>query len=224
MDEIIAAIVDDDIAKVKSMLAVDRGLATRTFDKERLLDSGIFHWIYVGDTALHVAGAGYRVRLVELLLTAGADPNAAANRRRSTPLHYASDGYITGPDWDPEAQVSTFKLLLNAGAKINARDRNGATALHRATRTRCADAVRFLFAAGADPTVRNEPGSTPFHLAVQTTGRGGSGEPAAHEAQRSIIKEFSSRGVSPHLRDGNCHTVIECARSEWIKELLLENS
>jgi len=43
--------------------------------------------------------------------------------------------------------------------------------LHRAVRTRCAAAVRFLLQAGADPTTRNKPGSTAFHLAVQNTGR-----------------------------------------------------
>jgi hypothetical protein len=158
--------------------------------------------------------------LVELLLAAGADPNAAANRRHSTPLHYAADGYITGPTWDPEKQVSTLQLLLDAGATLNAQDQNGATALHRATRTRCADVVQYLLKAGADPTICNKPGSTPFHLAVQTTGRGGSGEPEAKHAQRRIIKEFLSRGVSPDLTDGKGHTVSECARSKWIQELL----
>ena len=50
------------------------------------------------------------------LLAAGADPNAAGNRRRSRPLHYASDGYLNGPDYDPDRQIETLKLLLSAGA------------------------------------------------------------------------------------------------------------
>ena len=220
MDEIIAAIVGDDIAQLKSLLAADPALVSRPFDRDRLLDSGIFHWIYIGDIALHVASAGYRTRLVKLLLTAGADPNAAANRRGSTPLHYAADGFITGPPWDPLKQVATLQLLLDAGAKLNTQDRNGATALHRAVRTRCADAVRFLLEAGVDPTIRNESGSTPFHLAVQTTGRGGSGEPKAKDAQRRIIEEFLSRDISPNLTDGKGHTVFECARGEWIQKAL----
>src|SRR6185369_15247269 len=181
MNELLAAIVDDDVSAVKRQLKSDRELATRPFQKPKLYQSKIFHWIYVGDTALHLAAAGYRVEIVKLLLAAGADPNAAKNMRKSGPLHYAADGFITGPVWDAKRQVMTIRCLLDAGADINAQDKNGATPLHRAVRTRCVAAVKFLLAAGADPTMKNKPGSTPFHLAVQNTGRGGSGEPAAIE-------------------------------------------
>jgi hypothetical protein len=56
--------------------------------------------------------------------------------------------------------------------------------------------------AGADPTRKNKPGSTPFHLAVQTTGRGGSGTNEAKAAQRLIITTFRQFGVRPTLKDG----------------------
>jgi len=220
MDEIITIIVDDNFAQLKSILASDPGAVSRLVEKDRLLETGIFHWLYVGDTALHVASAGYRLRLVELMLTTGADVNAAANRRRGTPLHYAADGFVTGSAWDPGNQVSTLQLLLTAGAKLDAQDKSGATALHRATRTRCAEAVHFLLAAGADPALRNDAGSTAFHLAVQPTGRGGSGEPIAMEGQRRIIDAFLSFGVDPGLTDGKGHSVLQCARSEWIRAIL----
>ena len=186
----------------------------------RLYQSGIFHWIYVGDTALHLAAAGYRVEIARLLLAAGADPNAAANHRRSTPLHYAADGYLGNPAWDPERQVATLRCLLEAGADIKAQDKNGATALHRAVRTRCAAAVRFLLENGAEPTVKNKPGSTPFHLAVQNTGRGGSGTEEARSAQRRIIHEFLAFGVSPRLKDGRGKTVLEWASNVELRDIL----
>src|SRR2546430_830124 len=134
MKDILAAIIDDDRATVKALLKQDRSLATRLINEARLCQSKIFHWIYVGDTALHLAAAGYRVEIIRLLLAAGADPNARANRRRSGALHYAADGYITGPAWDPDRQVKTIQLLLDAGADVNAQDQNGATPLHRAVR------------------------------------------------------------------------------------------
>jgi len=87
-------------------------------------------------------------------------------------------------------------------------------------RTRCAAAVRFLLQAGSDPALRNKPGSTAFHLAVQNTGRGGSGAAAAIAAQREIIKEFLSFGVSPKLKNGRGKTILDCAQSAWIRELL----
>jgi hypothetical protein len=135
-------------------------------------------------------------------------------------LHYAADGFITGPVWDPKKQVTTIRCLIDAGADIHLQDMNGATPLHRAVRTRCAAAVKFLLRAGSDPTLRNKPGSTPFLLAVQNTGRGGSGAPEAIRAQRAIIREFLSVGVSPNLKNGQGKSVADSAQSEWIRELL----
>ena len=220
MDDLLTAIVEDDRATVRALLIGDRTLATRLISRPRLYESKIFHWIYVGDTAMHLAAAGYRVEIIRLLLAAGADPNAATNHRHSSPLHYAADGYITGPAWDAKRQVKAVRCLLDTGAEINAQDKNGATALHRAVRTRCSEAVRCLLEAGADRALKNKPGSTPFHLAVQNTGRGGSGAAAAVIAQREIIQEFLALGVSPGLKTDSGKTVRDCAQSAWIQELL----
>jgi hypothetical protein len=187
----------------------------------RLYQSKIFHWIYVGDTALHLASAGYQIELIRLLLAAGADPNARMNRRQSSPLHYAADGFINGPDWNEERQVHTIQTLLDAGAQINAQDKNGASPLHRAVRTRCAAAVKYLLARGSDSTLRNKSGSTPFHLAVQDTGRGGAGTQTARGAQRQIIRSFLALDLSPALTDNKGKSVLDCAKSHWIRMMLL---
>jgi hypothetical protein len=223
MTTVLKAIVDDDRRAVKALLKADAGLAARLIRQPRLYHSMIFHWIYVGDTALHLAAAGYRVEIVRLLLAAGADPNAATNHRRSTPLHYAADGFINGPAWDAKRQVETIRCLLGKGAAIHSQDKNGATPLHRAVRTRCAAAVRCLLGAGSDPALKNIPGSTPFHLAVQNTGRGGTGSAAAVSAQREIIREFLSLGVSPDLKNGSGQSVRDSVRSAWIREVLAED-
>lgn len=223
-NNLLAAIVDDDRATVKALLAKDASLATCTVTEPKLYSASIFHWLYVGDTALHLAAAGYRVEIIDLLFAAGADPNAAMNHRRSGPLHYAADGFITGPVWNAKRQVSTIRRLLGAGADVNAPDKNGATPLHRAVRTRCADAVAFLLDSGSEPTRPNKSGSSPFHLAVQDTGRGGSGAKEARDAQRRIIQEFLTRGVSQALKDGKGKSVADCARSGWIQSLLSGNA
>jgi hypothetical protein len=220
MDEFFTAIVDDEVIATKRLLKANEALATRLVRKPKLYQLKIFHWIYVGDTALHLAAAGYRVEIMRVLLAAGADPNAAKNMRKSSPLHYAADGFVTGPVWDAKRQVATIDCLLKNGANIHLQDLNGATPLHRAVRTRCAAAVKFLLQAGADPTRKNKPGSTAFHLAVQNTGRDGSGQPVAVAAQREIIKTLLAFGVSPKLKDGKGKSVVDCARSEWIRELL----
>jgi ankyrin repeat protein len=114
--------------------------------------------------------------------------------------------------------------LLAAGADIDAQDKNGAAALHRAVRHRCAAAVGALLELGANPLLKNKPGSTPFHLAVQNTGASGSGDPAAVAAQREIIREFLARGISARIKNDRGHTVYESATSQWIRDLLGEGA
>ena len=217
------AIVDVDRATAKELLKKNPDLSTHAFTEARL-ETGIGHWIYVGDTALHVAAAGYRVEIGKMLLAAGADPNAARNHRRSQPLHYAADGHSENPLGNAQRQVAMIRLLLEAGADLHGQDKNGATPLHRAVRTRCAAAVACLLDAGSDATLRNKPGSTPFHLAVQNTGRGGSGAEQAKTAQREIIQAFLARGISPALKDANGKTVLQWAGSDSIRQLLSRNA
>src|SRR5580704_5987417 len=97
MEALLEAILDDNQTGARELLKASPVLATCQISEARLYRFKIAHWIYAGDTALHLAAAGYRVELVRLLLAAGADPNAATNHRRSGPLHYAADGYINGP-------------------------------------------------------------------------------------------------------------------------------
>ena len=219
---LVKAILDDDGPRVKELLKQNATLATAGATKA-LYELNIAHWIYAGDSALHVAAAGYRVEIAKLLLESGADCGAARNHRKSQPLHYASDGYLESASWDAKRQVRMIEVLLKAGADIHARDKNGATPLHRAVRTRCADAVNLLLKAGSDVTLRNKPGSTPFHLAVQNTGRGGSGAEKAKAAQRQIIKAFLERGVSPTLKDGKGKSVLDWATGSCLQETLAGN-
>ncbi len=218
------AIIEDDRATAKALLKEDPALGNRATVSEAWLELRIPHWLYAGDTALHIAAAGYRVEIAGMLLAAGADPGAAQNHRRSQPLHYAADGCLESPFWDAKRQVRMIELLLEAGADLHAQDKNGATPLHRAVRTRCAAAVKCLLDAGGDATLANKPGSTPFHLAVQNTGRGGSGAERAKTAQREIIQVFLARGTSPALNDRQGRSVLEWARTGWVRQILVGDS
>ncbi|HVY71221.1 MAG TPA: ankyrin repeat domain-containing protein [Verrucomicrobiae bacterium] len=219
LQPLFAAIIANDVASAKELLKQNPGLVKLTAAKASL-EYGILHWIYAGDTALHAAAAGHRPEMVKLLLASGADPEVMGKHRHARPLHYAADGAPGNPSWSAKRQVATLRLLLAAGANTHAQDKNGATPLHRAVRTRCAAAVQCLLDAGADATIRNKPGSTPFHLAVQNTGRGGSGNDEAKAAQREIIRAFLDHGARPSVKDARGRSVLDWAKTPELRNLL----
>jgi hypothetical protein len=175
----------------------------------------IQHYMYAGDTALHMAAASHDAPLCERLIDLGADI-AASNRRGAQPLHYAADTNFKNVD----AQLRTIRSLCAAGAAPNAFDKSGVAPLHRAVRTRGASAVAALLESGADARLPNKSGSTPLHLAVQNTGRGGTASPNALAAQRQIIQLLLAHGARPSDQDKRGTSVMAAARAEWIVALL----
>ena len=143
--------------------------------------------LYAGDTALHVAAAAYGSGIARQLIALGADLRAR-NRRGAGPLHSATVGSPGSTHWNPQAQARMIAFLVSAGADANAPDKGGVTPLHRAVRNRCTAAVEALLDAGADAARPNGHGSTPLQLAMQTTGRGGTGTPEARAEQARIIR------------------------------------
>jgi ankyrin repeat protein len=196
---LVMTIVAADDAAVFGMLARNPALARTHFKQGATRQTArtyqieeIGHYVYAGDTALHLAAAAYRQETARRLLALGASVHAP-NRCGAEPLHYAADGVPGSRAWDPGAQAATIVCLIKAGADPNARDKGGATPLHRAVRTRCSAAVKALLEGGADPQRKTKRGSTPMLLATQNTGRGGSGSPAAKAQQEKIVRLLQER-------------------------------
>jgi hypothetical protein len=224
--DFVRVVVEGDIDEVSRRLAGNPALATTSSgagasrqDSSTFFFADIAHYLYAGDTALHLAAAAFRRPVAELLVAHGADCRAR-NRRRAEPLHYAADANR----WNPAAQAETIEYLVSIGADPNAVDAGGVTPLHRAVRTRSLPAVRALLDGGANPRQPNKTGSTPLHLAVQTTGRGGSGSPHAVEQQAGIIRLLLERGALVTDQDRHGKEVHRAATSEWIRALLGEAS
>lgn len=182
---------------------------------EDLLIEEIPHWLYVGDTSLHLAAAALRLDEARLLLRAGADPNAR-NRRRATPLHYACDlrpnSAVAG---SRGLQAGLIRLLAEHGADLERVDRGGATPLHRAVRARSPEAVGQLLALGAKPDCRlGKRGSSPLHLAAQSTGAGGTA--GAMDEQLEIIRLLLLHGADPAVTDAAARTPRDWARNPRI--------
>ena len=200
--KLVEAIVAGDAADVSRLLATSPTLASACFQtgatrqtaKKYFLDQ-IGRYVYAGDTALHVAAAAYEKEVVRELLAAGADVHAR-NRLGDEPLHAASAGIPGLLRWNPSAQAATIACLIEAGADPDALDKIGVSPLHRAVRTRCAAAVRTLLEHGADPARKNKSGSTPMLLAIQNTGRGGSGSPEAKSQQQEILRLLENHSTT----------------------------
>jgi ankyrin repeat protein len=83
---------------------------------------------------------------VKLLISSGADVNARSTNLQRTPLLIAASY---------PGSVEVLQLLVDHGADLHAKDRNGIHALGRAALSADVSVVRFLVEHGIDP---NEPG------------------------------------------------------------------
>jgi hypothetical protein len=117
--------------------------------------------------------------VVDVLLKAGADPNAR-------------DGMEETALFKCSYKTELVQPLLHAGAEINARDRDGSTPLIRYARSE--PFVRELLAQGADPSLANKRGETALSVANQI---GRIGCPACARLIQDALDRQS--GVTPKL-------------------------
>ncbi len=184
---LVAAIAAGDRALARAMLDGRPVLVTAQLARrDEFFADRCRAQVYAGDTALHAAAFAYDREMAGELVARGADVRAR-NRRGAEPLHAAVTGAPGNANWNPAAQRAVIEYLTGAGADPDAVALGGVTPLHRAVRNRCSAAVEALLAAGADPRAVNDRGSTPSDLARRSTGRGGTGSPAAKAEQRIII-------------------------------------
>ena len=80
-----------------------------------------------------------------------------------TPLHFAVEA---------RAEDAIIELLVDRGAKVNAKDWAGDTALHVATLYGYSPQVAALLEQGANKRARNASGDTPCEYAVEVWNRG----------------------------------------------------
>lgn len=93
-----------------------------------------------GMSALHWAAQAGHVEIIDVLLYAGANPEATTRLGGYTPLHLASRA----------GRAPAITRLVEGQAEVDARTTTGVTALHYAAASGRSDAVTALLAGGAD--------------------------------------------------------------------------
>ena len=104
-----------------------------------------------GATAFLRAAQAGDTTLMKLLVEYGADPNIST-RRNTTPLMAAAGiGWVDGitDETSPEENIEAMKLCLQWGAKVNAVNDDGRSALHGAAHKGRNAAVQLLVDRGA---------------------------------------------------------------------------
>ena len=154
-DDILSAARAGDEDAVAAVLSIDSRL-TRSVDAD-------------GWTPLHLAAHYDHAAVVTTLLANSADVHARSqNTMKNQPLHAAAAGRAT----------RAARVLIDAGADVNATQVAGYTPLHAAAHSGNRELVVLLLERGANVDVLTDDGRTPLALA----------EAAGHEDVAELLR------------------------------------
>ena len=191
----------DAIDPVPDPAVACRGWNTEAFfesatvdDVSSCLSAGAESNVRDGDGRSPLMWAAYSARdpaVIDILLDAGADPNARDTRAYFSVLHYAADNNTT---------PAVLEALLSAGADPRASNERGATPLHQAARNNDEPhIVGALVTAGAEIDARNTAGATPLHWA------------AGNNDNLTVIEAVLTDGGDVDARDNDGATPLHMA-------------
>ena len=156
-----------------------------------------------GWTALHYAAEAGNVEIVRTLLDARATVDARTTRFGETPLMLACGLFGGGGHGQ---SVACARLLIARGADVNARTKDGETALTFAAGGGMVDAVRLLLSRNADATLKNVKGNTALSQVEEFTRVDANGEITYTQDSTSVpvykLKVFDALVRRGKLRPG----------------------
>lgn len=134
--------------------------------------------------AMHHAAMRGRTEVVRFLIERGFAVDTHENYRQYTPLH------LLCAHSPRDTDQATATLLLDAGAQIDARTKDGSTALMSAVFSSRVEFVRFLLNAGANINAATDSGVTPLILSVQWGVR-----------SKEVLRDLLERGADVNAQD-----------------------
>jgi len=195
------------------LLLLEKGAQVNTVDKN-------------GATPLHTAAENNYAPFVKVLLEHGADIEMKHKKYSTTPLHTAVLSWKSG--------IETMRILLAAGANINAKDDTLRTPLFLALARNNTERLKFLLDNVADPNAQANDGETPLHSAM-TTGdlsiiellinagakieiKDNWGSTPLHRAvyygKVDAVKFLIEKGANPDTKDNNGKKPLDIAREK----------
>jgi ankyrin repeat protein len=180
----------------------DIDFALKAFPPYRLLgpDRGGDALLTTGATALTRAAKACDVPAARLLLSRGARVDAATSQGLTPLLVVAGSNWaITdtrGRFRDEKQCIEMARMLVDAGANINAAKPDGQTSLHAAARMDMKEFVLYLGGRGADPAIKDRNGFTALDIAEGRTGaaaRPGASGPEKHPEVAAVLNELMQK-------------------------------
>jgi len=142
-----------------------------------------------GETPLMLAAREGNTATVHALLEGGADPNAQEKNGRQTALMWAIA---------EQHHPDVVKELVQHKADVNAKSKNGFTALMFASRGDV-ESTRILLNAGADPNAFIPDWGGTALIIASTMG------------QTDVVEALLDKGADPNYKDGNSFTALHSA-------------
>lgn len=136
-----------------------------------------------GQTALHLACLGGHLSVVEELVKAGANVNAADGLGR-TPMHAAIG--------NSSSSAPILEVLLNSGAKPTQSDRDGVTCLMEAAHIGDLEGVRILIQNTRTLDLQDKTGMTALHWTITQS---------QSKEWKDVARLLLQAGANPNLTD-----------------------
>jgi ankyrin repeat protein len=160
------------------------------------LDRGDDMMLGTGTTPLLRAAKAGDTEAIQTLLAKGADPKTPTKFGIAPLMAAAGLGTkeedTTGRKKTETEAIGSIKLVMDAGAEVNAVDNQGDTALHGAAQKGWDHVVQFLVDHGAKLDAKDKKGHTPLDAAMGLMGNGGfdGSRQDVHESTAALLRKL----------------------------------
>ncbi len=175
------------------MQAVAQGHETRL--RERIISGDSVNAVFKEDTPLRIALINERVRIAQILLRAGAKPDASLNKEQASALMLASRHGLN----------SIVTQLIKQGVDIDYENASGNSALVEAAMRGHLTTVNILIAAGVNVDVFPNGRSLLMHMVADNN--------------MLIVKPLIEAGVDVNYMDANGESALSVARENNFHDL-----